>query len=153
MPVDDPGPTDASLDLAALLPDPIVVVDTEAAAIDCVAWLRDNKVRPMMFLPLDTPGVAKGLGVSAAELNRTMHMRLADGRVVMGVEAWRELFRAVAWLRPLAVLLGVPGIHALAGAAYGWLAANRHCLGGACRMARNRLPHPPHRATTFLELP
>ena len=109
--------------------------------------------RGFLFLPLDTPGVAKGLGVSAAELNRTMHMRLADGRVVMGVEAWRELFRAVAWLRPLAVLLGVPGIHALAGAAYGWLAANRHCLCGACRMARNRLPHPPHRATTFLELP
>jgi structural maintenance of chromosome 1 len=31
-----------------------VVVNTEAAAIDCMTWLRDNKIRPMTFLPLDT---------------------------------------------------------------------------------------------------
>lgn len=109
--------------------------------------------RGFLFLPLDTPGVAENLGISPVELNRTMHLRLADGRVVTGVDAWRELFRAVTWLRPLAALLGVPGTYALACAAYRWLAANRHCLGGNCRMAPSRPPHPPHRATTFLELP
>ena len=31
-----------------------VVVNTEAAAIECVRWLRENKIRPMTFLPLDT---------------------------------------------------------------------------------------------------
>jgi structural maintenance of chromosome 1 len=31
-----------------------IVVNTEAAAVECVRWLRENKVRPMTFLPLDT---------------------------------------------------------------------------------------------------
>jgi structural maintenance of chromosome 1 len=31
-----------------------VVVNTESAAVECVRWLRENKVRPMTFLPLDT---------------------------------------------------------------------------------------------------
>lgn len=31
-----------------------IVVNTESAAVECVRWLRENKVRPMTFLPLDT---------------------------------------------------------------------------------------------------
>ena len=105
------------------------------------------------FVPLDTPGVADTLGVSAAELSRTMHLRLAGGEVLKGVEAWRELFRAVAWLRPLAGLLGWPGLNGLARAGYRWLAANRHCLSGVCGLPKGFAVHQPHRATTFLELP
>ena len=31
-----------------------VVVDSEATAFEAVAWLREHKVRPLMFIPLDT---------------------------------------------------------------------------------------------------
>ena len=31
-----------------------IVVDTQAVAFDCIQWLRDNKIRQMLFLPLDT---------------------------------------------------------------------------------------------------
>ena len=31
-----------------------VVVDSEAVAFECVAWLREHKVRPLTFIPLDT---------------------------------------------------------------------------------------------------
>lgn len=105
------------------------------------------------FVPLDTPGVAEALGVSEAELSRTMHLRLAGGEVLRGVEAWRELCRAVVWLRPLAGLLGWPGINGIARAGYRWLAANRHCLSGVCGLPKGFAVHQPHRATTFLELP
>ena len=105
------------------------------------------------FVPLNTPGVAEAVGVSEAELNRTMHLRLAGGDVLRDVEAWRELFRAVVWLRPLARLLGWPGLNGLARAGYRWLAANRHCLGGVCGLPKRIAVHQPHRATTFLELP
>ncbi len=43
MPVDDTGPTDASMDLATLLPDPIVVVDADAQ----VVW--GNRAAERMF--------------------------------------------------------------------------------------------------------
>ena len=105
------------------------------------------------FVPLDTPGVADALGVAPAELNRTMHLRLTEGGVHTGVDAWRELFRAVGWLRPLAGLLGWPGINGVARAAYRWRAANRHCLSGVSGLPHGFKVHHPHRATTFLELP
>jgi structural maintenance of chromosome 1 len=31
-----------------------VVVDREATAFDAVAWLREHKLRPMTFIPLDS---------------------------------------------------------------------------------------------------
>ena len=105
------------------------------------------------FVPLDTPGAAEALGVTGIELNRTMHLRLASGVLLKGVEAWRGLFRAVPWLRPLAGLLGWPGINGLARAGYRWLAANRHCMSGVCGLPKGMAVHQPHRATTFLELP
>lgn len=33
-----------------------VVVDSEAIAFECVGWLREHKVRPLTFIPLDTIG-------------------------------------------------------------------------------------------------
>jgi predicted DCC family thiol-disulfide oxidoreductase YuxK len=105
------------------------------------------------FVPLDTPGVAEAQGVSEAGLGRTMHLRPKGGGVVTGVEAWRELFRAVPWMRALAGLLGWPGINGLARAGYRWLATNRRCLSGVCGLPKGLAVHQPHRATTFLELP
>jgi hypothetical protein len=37
-------------------------------------------------------------------------------------------------MRPLAMLGRLPGLHALAVWIYGHIAANRHCLDGACRL-------------------
>jgi predicted DCC family thiol-disulfide oxidoreductase YuxK len=68
------------------------------------------------------------------------------------VDAWIGLMRHVWWLKPLAVVLDLPGIKLLAEALYRWIARNRYCIGGQCRITP-REPRKKHRHTAFLELP
>ncbi len=109
--------------------------------------------RGFTFVPLQEVWVAADLGIPAVELRREMKLQLADGRVVGGVDAWIELGRTVWWLLPLAAILTLPGIGALARAGYRWLARNRHCLSGVCGLELPAGHRPHHAATTFLELP
>ncbi len=109
--------------------------------------------RGFEFVPLQEPWVADALAMTEAEIRREMKLRLADGLIVGGIDAWRELARAVWWLWPVGVLLGVPGVGRLARAAYRWLAGNRHCLSGICGLPARHELRKHHAATTFLELP
>ena len=106
--------------------------------------------RGFQWLPLQTAGVADELRVTEADLRMEMKLLLADGRIAGGVAAWLILFRSVWWLWPIAIFLGLPGIRTIAHHAYAWIARNRYCLGGACRVReRNR----KHRHGVFFELP
>lgn len=100
---------------------------------------------------LQEPGTAAKLGVTQSDLLGEMKLLLADGRVVGGADAWSALFRSVWWLRPLAWLMCLPGLHGLGHAAYRFIARNRYCLSGACRRRSFALRH--HRTTAFFELP
>jgi predicted DCC family thiol-disulfide oxidoreductase YuxK len=107
--------------------------------------------RGFRWLPLQTPGTAKRLGVAETALREEMHLLLADGQLAHGVEAWVILFRAVWWLWPLGFLLRRPGIHWLGDCTYRWVARNRNCFAGRCE---NRRPKPSrHRHGAFFELP
>ena len=90
--------------------------------------------RGFEWLPLQTPGTAVRLRVTDAQLLEEMWVQLADGRVASGVRAWGELMRSVWWLWPFGVLIGVPGINAIARAVYRWVARNRRCFGGSCKI-------------------
>lgn len=99
--------------------------------------------RGFVWLPLQTPGTAARLGVTDAQLLEEMWLQLADGRVASGVNAWATLMRSVWWLWPFGVLMAVPGINAIARLVYRWVARNRYCLGGSCKVhahgvAKNR---------------
>ena len=69
---------------------------------------------------------------------RLMQAVDAKGRVSSGVDAWAEICRALPGLWPVAWLLRFPGIHALAGWIYAWVARNRYrwnrdaCADGSC---------------------
>lgn len=83
---------------------------------DCAICSRGTTGRDSFFerrgfhwLPLQEPDAATRLGVSDVELRAEMKLRLADGRVIGGVEAWAVLFRLVWWLWPVGVLIGLPG--------------------------------------------
>lgn len=107
--------------------------------------------RGFEWLPLQTPGAAERLGVTDEQLLAEMWLQLADGRVFSGVNSWSVLFRSVWWLWPLGVLLAVPGLNAIAAWVYRWIARNRHCLGGTCKIHSHAKAHNRH--NSFLELP
>ena len=69
-----------------------------------------------------------------------------------GVDAWIGLMRHVWWLKSFAVMLNLPGIKHLAQAVYRWIARNRYCIAGRCRvLPRQTGDH--HRHAAFFELP
>jgi predicted DCC family thiol-disulfide oxidoreductase YuxK len=90
--------------------------------------------RGFLFEPLQR-AIRSGLHpIPAAEFQREMKLLTADRRWLGGADAWLELWASVGWMRPLAMLGRLPGLHALAVWIYGHIAANRHCLDGACRL-------------------
>jgi len=102
------------------------------------------------WVPLQTPGVAGRLGLSESALMEEMKLQLADGRVFGGIDSWIVLFRSVWWLWPFGVLLSLPGFYWLGQGTYRWLARNRYCFSGQCKV-RKKDPH--HRKIPFLDLP
>jgi predicted DCC family thiol-disulfide oxidoreductase YuxK len=106
--------------------------------------------RGFEWLPLQTPGMAKRLGLSEAALLEEMKLQLRDGRVLGGIDSWVVLFGSVWWLRTLGALLSLPGFHALGQACYRRIARNRYCFGvkyGVRGKRRHRRKIP------FLDLP
>ena len=115
-------------------------------------WGRIFESRGFVWLPMQTPGTAERLGVTPERLTAEMWLLPAGASPLSGVDAWIGLMRHVWWLKPLAVALDLPGIKRLAKAGYGWIARNRYCIAGRCRLHPRQL-HSKHRHTGFLELP
>jgi predicted DCC family thiol-disulfide oxidoreductase YuxK len=107
--------------------------------------------RGFRWLPLQTPGTSERLGVSESALRAEVKLRLADGRIAGGVDAWAVLLRSIWWLWPVGVFIELPGIRTFGASAYRWFARNRYCISGACGLHN----HPPthHRHAAFFEMP
>jgi len=58
----------------------------------------------------------------------TVHVRLPDGTVITGFDAWRQILIALDDWRWLARLIGLPGIRRLGSVLYSTLARYRHRL-------------------------
>jgi len=115
-------------------------------------WGRIFERRGFVWLPIQTPGAAERLGVTPEQLMTEMWVSPRGAPPLSGVDAWIRLMGHVWWLKPLALVLDLPGIHRLGQAAYRSIARNRYCIAGRCRIVP-RPPHPRHRGTTFFELP
>ena len=88
------------------------------------------------LVPLQSPAARRDLGLTEAELPAEMKLRLADGRVLGGVDAFIALAEAAGWTAPLGWLARMPGVNELAWRGYRWIALNRHCLGGQCELPK-----------------
>lgn len=108
--------------------------DCAICSLGATRWSGVFERRGFHWLPLQTPEASARTGASAAELRDEMKLRLTDGRVVGGAAAWAVLLRSIWWLWPLGVLMGLPGLKVLSGAAYRWIARNRYCFDGACKI-------------------
>lgn len=82
------------------------------------------------------------------QIDRAVALRLMQavddrGRVYSGVDAWSAIGMALPGWRLPGRLLQVPGIHAVAGWVYGWIARNRYrwnreaCADGSCDFHRH----------------
>jgi predicted DCC family thiol-disulfide oxidoreductase YuxK len=79
------------------------------------------------------------LGLSADDGMRQVWFVESDGTLCGGAEAVNRAVRRIWWARPLAWLWFLPGMPALQGRIYRWVAANRHRLPGstpACGVPR-----------------
>lgn len=115
-------------------------------------WGRIFERRGFVWLPMQTPGTAERLGIAPALLLAEMWVLPAGGSPLHGIGAWIRLMRHVWWLKPLAVVLDLPGIRGLAQTTYRWIARNRYCIAGRCRIPARQL-RDRRRHTAFLELP
>jgi predicted DCC family thiol-disulfide oxidoreductase YuxK len=108
----------------------------DAECLFCQRWLGRLGfiVRQGGFdlVPLQSEAARRDLGLAEGELPRELKLRLADGRLLGGVDVFIVLAEAAGWTAPLGWLARVPGFNQLAWLGYRWIAASRYCLGSAC---------------------
>jgi predicted DCC family thiol-disulfide oxidoreductase YuxK len=92
--------------------------------------------RRFTFVPLQSPGAARILGVADEHLLDEMRVRLDDGVVCGGASAVAAIARRIWWAWPLWALSRLPGAMPPLNAAYRWIARHRRCLNGACEVTR-----------------
>ena len=98
------------------------------------------------MLDLHDPSVSQRFPqVDFDKAMRLMQAVDTSGRVSSGIDAWIEVGQTLPGWRTFAWLLKIPGIHAVAGCGYGWVARNRYrwnreaCADGSCSLHG----HPP----------
>jgi predicted DCC family thiol-disulfide oxidoreductase YuxK len=102
---------------------------------------RHDRGHRVELLDLHDPSVPSRFPqVDSEKALRLMQAVDARGRVSSGVDAWAEIARTLPGWRAGAWVLRAPGIHALAGWVYGWVARNRYrwnrdaCADGTCAL-------------------
>ncbi len=108
--------------------------------------------RGFVWLPVQSPQAMRALGSHSTSMREEMKLRLANGDIASGLDAWVVLFRSVWWLWPIGALLGLPGFNQTGRCLYFWIARHRHCLSRTCKLEFKRDLHH-HRHSAFLEMP
>jgi predicted DCC family thiol-disulfide oxidoreductase YuxK len=123
----------------------LIFYDSECVL--CTGWVRrfERRLRAAGF-ELATLQ-SRQAGAEFAE----MIVLTPDGQRFGGADGVVQIARRVWWTWPLFALAQIPGAMWLLRAAYRRLAANRHCLGGACKMRNPALAHRRHKV--FFEMP
>ena len=85
---------------------------------------RDGR-RRLRFVDLHDPDSDQPPG-SPEAMMRAVHVRLADGTVATGFDAWRQILAELVGWRWLARVAGLPGFKRLGGFVYSVVARNRH---------------------------
>jgi len=101
--------------------------------------------RGYAFLPLQTPWVRKRLGLGEGEIPAEMVVLTPDDQTFGGADAVLHLARSYGWARLFLPLMRLPGARRLCQTLYRKVAANRHCLGGACQIPASPPPSETHR--------
>lgn len=94
--------------------------------------MRKTPAGRVQFTNIAAPAFdAIALGVSYEDLMARIHGRMPDGRVIVGLEVFRQLYSAIGFRR-LVAMSRWPGISHILALAYRAFAANRLRLTGRC---------------------
>jgi predicted DCC family thiol-disulfide oxidoreductase YuxK len=112
-------------------PRPVVIFDGDCGICTTLAGVIERRLRPAGAVqPWQRLDLA-GYGLTAAQCQEALKYVDADGRVFSAEHAVARLLRASRWwARPAGVVIGLPGVRAVAGVAYRWVARNRTRLPG-----------------------
>jgi predicted DCC family thiol-disulfide oxidoreductase YuxK len=94
--------------------------------------------RGLGVAPLQDPRVGALLGMTRHELLKELRFLLNDGTQFGGARAVLAVAREIWWARPLAWVVGLPGMMAAMDAAYKRVAAKRGCAAESCELGGNR---------------
>jgi predicted DCC family thiol-disulfide oxidoreductase YuxK len=124
---------------------PVLVYDG-----DCGLCMKLSRAaRRLIMPPAGTVIAAQELDLAAYGLTLEQCLEAlqfvdARGRTHAAQDAVARLLLAAArWWRPLGALLLLPGVNALAGVGYRWVARNRYRLPGATQACAVPSPPPP----------
>jgi predicted DCC family thiol-disulfide oxidoreductase YuxK len=104
----------------------------------CVKWV--TRFRPILehrgfvTVPLQTDWVGEALQMPLADLLHDVRLLTTENRLYSGVDAYLYAGKRIWWACPVAWLFELPGLHALASAAYRRVAKNRYCISGTCQL-------------------
>lgn len=97
----------------------------------------------------------ESLEVSEEEMYASMHATTSKGRVVKGVDTYRQIFRRIPFLYPLFLILSIPGVYHLSNWIYGKIAKNRishHCTDETCGFVPPTIPEVDSKIRIFSNL-
>jgi predicted DCC family thiol-disulfide oxidoreductase YuxK len=90
--------------------------------------------RGLGVAPLQDTRVGALLGMTRAELLKELRFLLSDGTQYGGARAVLAVAQKIWWARPLVWLAAMPGMMALMGGGYKWVAAKRGCAAESCEV-------------------
>lgn len=101
---------------------------------------RKDKLHRIQFTDLTDPQFDPApLHLTLADLEARIHGRLPDGRIIQGMEVFRQLYTAIGW-GWLANVTRWPGVSQVSDLAYTLFAKNRLRLTGRCKSGQCELP-------------
>lgn len=126
---------------------PVLVYDGDCGICTKLSRVVTNRLRarPSDFVvTAHQHADLTALGLTSAQCDAALQWVAADGRVSSAEDAVaRTVLASRMPFRPLGAFLLAPGVHAIAGLAYRWVARNRHRLPGgtpACAMPVSERP-------------
>jgi uncharacterized protein YqjF (DUF2071 family)/predicted DCC family thiol-disulfide oxidoreductase YuxK len=91
--------------------------------------------------PLQEPWVSRSIPLSHDELLQDLRLVLSDGKVLSGADAYIYAIRRMPWIKPLGLLLSLPGLRWFTWQVYRVFNRNRFTISKVCGLNRST-PQP-----------
>jgi predicted DCC family thiol-disulfide oxidoreductase YuxK len=103
-------------------------------------WERVVAKRGFALKDLQTAIRDGSLHIEAEYLLDDIRFLTADGKLIVGADAYLHVGRRIWWASPLAVVFGLPGFRQILTAGYSWFNRNRYRVSKHCPLPPRKDP-------------